>query len=151
MSICRLKIQLLVSLCFAITVIQLGCNGEGSRKASKSAGQDSVKELVDQFGPIKAGAGVGERQGKGYGDAVPLLKPASVYWKANETLTFSLVTHAKNQYEALKGRKLKSHQEFMDEIITASKIKLPKLADGLEYFFDAKAGDLMVRATSKSN
>lgn len=150
MSIRRFRIQFMVSLCLAVLIFQFGCVGERTGKASKAVNSDPLKKMVDQNGPVKAEPGVGKYQGKGYGDAAPLLKPASVYWKAKEKLIFSLVTHAKNQYEALHDRKLKSHQEFMDEIVTASRIKLPKLADGLEYFYDAKAGELMVRSASES-
>lgn len=153
MSIQRLKPILLTLLFLATTFSHSGCNvkrPDKSSESSKTSKKDPLKEFIDKNGPVKAGSGVGKRQGKGYGDAMPLLKPASVYWKASEELKFNLVTHVKNQFEAVEGRKVKSHEEFMEQIISKSKIQLPKLADGLEYFFDAESGDLMVRATSES-
>lgn len=150
MSFRRLKLVLLTSLFLASATLQLGCKVKRSAKSSEPSKKDSLKEFIDKHGPVKAGAGVGKRQGEGYGDAMPLLKPASVYWKASEELKFNLVTHVKNQFEALEGRKVKSHEEFMEQIVAKSKIKLPELAEGLEYFFDAESGDLMVRATSES-
>lgn len=93
----------------------------------------------------KAKVGVGKK-GEGYGNNVPYLKPAATLWKAKEKIVFDIaIPKAMQLYEALEGRKPKSHDEFMKEIVQKNQIKLPELDAGLEYFYDADQGQLMVR------
>ncbi|MEE2641844.1 MAG: hypothetical protein VX768_14550 [Planctomycetota bacterium] len=93
----------------------------------------------------KAEVGVGKK-GKGYGNRVPILKPAATFWRVKEKIAFEIAIPKSLQlYEATHGHKPKTHDEFMEKIIRDGKIKLPELDEGLEYFYDAKAAQLMVR------
>lgn len=106
-------------------------------------GGDNKKAPDSEGGEAKVGVG---KKGEGYGNNVPILKPAATFWKAKEKIAFEIaIPKAMQLYEALNGRKPKSHQEFMDEIISKNRIKLPELKEGLEYFYDAKQGILMAR------
>ena len=105
------------------------------------------KEMIDdkksKEGKAKVGVG---KKGEGYGNNVPYLKPAATLWKAKEKIVFEIAIPKSMQlFEALNGRKPKTHDEFMTEIIKKGQIKLPELDKGLEYFYDGKKGELMVR------
>lgn len=112
-----------------------GCGG-ADKKESSSAHPES--------GQAKVGVG---KKGDGYGNHVPILKPASVFFKAKEKIAFEIVIPKNLQlFEATYGRKPKSHDEFMQKIIKEGKVKLPELKDGLEYYYDPMQGELMVRS-----
>ena len=90
------------------------------------------------------------KKGEGYGNNVPLLKPASTFWKAKGDLIYKLIKHQVDLHEAING-KIKSHEEFMEKIVkpNQSRIKLPELKPGLEYYYDPDKGELMVRSIQK--
>ena len=112
----------------------------------KSKKDDKEK---DKTGKAKVGVGA---KGEGYGNMAPILKPASTFWKAKEAIAFNIVIPKNMQlFEATNGRKPKSHEEFMEKIIGEGKVKLPKLDEGLEYFYDADKGELMVRSQASAD
>ncbi len=57
-------------------------------------------------------------------------------FRAEESITLSLVTNAMQQYKALNGAYPKTHDEFMAEIVKLNNIRLPELNDGEEYLYD---------------
>ncbi len=112
-------------------VFLMGCAGQKSKDSESKEG--------------KAKVGVGKK-GEGYGINVPLLKPASTFWKVKEKIAFDILIPKNVQlFQAKTGRKPKSHEEFMQEIVVKGKVKLPELDEGLEYYYDADKGELMVR------
>jgi hypothetical protein len=91
----------------------------------------------------KAEVGVGEK-GHGYG-AGPVATPASTYFMAKERIAFDIqIPHAMNLFKAMEGHMPKSHEEFMEKIIKANQIQLPKLPEGERYVYDPKQEQLMV-------
>jgi hypothetical protein len=90
----------------------------------------------------KAEAGV---TGKGnYGGPGMVTTPISVYFQAREQIIFLQVQHTMQLYEAEHGRKPKTEEEFMKEIIEAGQIRLPQLPPGSKYKYDPEKGELLV-------
>ena len=61
-----------------------------------------------------------------------------------KVMTTAAIPDAMNTFKALNGRKPKSHEEFMKEIIKASGIKLPDLPPDAKYVYDPQKGELTV-------
>ena len=97
---------------------------------------------------MKAGAGVGQ-QGRSLdqdtGVQQMISAPVSAYFKAKERIAFDIaVPQAVNLFQATEGRFPKSHEEFMEKIIKANRIELPKLPEGMTYRFHSDTGELWV-------
>ena len=91
----------------------------------------------------KAEAGVGEK-GHGYG-AGPIATPIAAYFQVRERVAFDIqIPHSMNLFKASEGRPPKSNDEFMEKIIKANMIHLPKLPEGQYYQYDPKQEQLMV-------
>jgi hypothetical protein len=91
----------------------------------------------------KAEVGVGEK-GRGYGTG-PIATPASTYFIAKEHIAFDIqIPHAMQLFKATEGHMPKSHEEFMQKIIKANQIQLPKLPEGQHYVYDPKLEQLMI-------
>lgn len=122
--------------------------GRGSRRRD---GSPASPQQTDPSAPangqdaVKAEAGVGA-QGKDYGNADGgyISEPVSMYFNARELIYFQQMTKGMRFFEADKGRKPKSHEEFMKEIIEAYGVKLPELPAGQKYQYDPQKGELMV-------
>jgi hypothetical protein len=82
--------------------------------------------------------------GKGNYKPGIITTPISVFFRAQEQLIFGEVKHAIDLYQADKGYKPRSHEEFMKDIIEFNQIKLPKLPEGHTYKYDPEKGELMV-------
>jgi len=82
--------------------------------------------------------------GKGNYKPGIITTPISIYFRAQEQLIFGQVKHAIDLYEAEKGYKPRSHEEFMKEIIGFNQLKLPTLPEGHTYKYDPQKGELMV-------
>ena len=124
--------SLLATVIGSILLVLSGCDGGQQDPEPKS-----------KTGKAKVGVG---KKGEGYGNRVPILKPAATFWRVQEKIAFEIAIPKTLQlFEAIQGRKPKSHDEFMEKIIKEGKIKLPELEEGLEYFYDSQSGELMVR------
>ena len=103
------------------------------------------KQLPEQSKPKReeAKVGVGEK-GRSYGGGI-ITEPASQYWKAKERIAFNIqIPKALQLFKATNGSAPKSHDEFMEKIIKAGRIELPKLPPGRRYIYDPKTEKLMV-------
>ncbi|HXT61191.1 MAG TPA: hypothetical protein VN699_21300 [Pirellulales bacterium] len=91
----------------------------------------------------KAQAGV---TGKGdYGGPGIVTTPIGTYFQARERIVFEIaIPGAMRLYDAEKGYKPKTQEDFMRDIIQANMIKLPELPPGHKYVYDPKKGELMV-------
>lgn len=128
----------------SILLLLSGCHGG----PQNHGGEPQNKEPKSKTGKAKVGVG---KKGEGYGNMVPILKPAATFWKVKEKIAFEIAIPKTLQlFEAAQGRKPKSHDEFMQKIIREGKIKLPELDEGLEYFYDSQSGELMVRNRAAS-
>lgn len=90
----------------------------------------------------KAQAGV---SGKGNYEPGVVTTPIAAYFQTRERVIFEIqIPHAMQLYEADKGYKPKSQEEFMRDIIQVNQIKLPALPPGHKYVYDPQKGELMV-------
>jgi hypothetical protein len=91
----------------------------------------------------KAGVGSGEK-GRGYGGG-PVTTPVAAYFSVRERLVFDAeIPHALDLYKATEGHAPRSQDEFMRDIVTANRIRLPTLPPGHRYVYDPKSEQLMV-------
>ncbi len=89
----------------------------------------------------KAEAGVTGRGNYGGGMGTTAL---STYVRVQEKMEFLAVDQALTLYKATNGELPKSHDEFMEKVIKANQINLPKLQEGDKYVYDPEKGQLMV-------
>jgi hypothetical protein len=68
----------------------------------------------------------------------------STYVRVEERAGYLQVDQALKLYKATNGELPKSHEEFMEKIIKANNINLPKLAPGAKYVYDPEKGELMI-------
>jgi hypothetical protein len=75
-------------------------------------------------------------------------------WSTEEYLAFNVsVVHALDLYEAEHGKRPKTHEEFMQQIIRPNNIRLPELPPGQTYRWDptqGEKGELMVDPPPKA-
>lgn len=70
--------------------------------------------------------------------------PASVLLKAKEKIFFEIqLPQAMTLFQATHGRAPKSHEEFMQEVVT-NQVKMPQLPDGLRYRYRPDLAELWV-------
>ncbi|MFT5526913.1 MAG: hypothetical protein ACI9HK_004893 [Pirellulaceae bacterium] len=97
---------------------------------------------------VKAEVGVGVKgrsldNETGIGRAIA--QPAISLFAAKERIVFEIqIPQAVNLFQAIEGRKPNSDEEFMEKIVKANSIKLPKLTDGGRYYYDPESAELMV-------
>lgn len=93
----------------------------------------------------KAKAGVTGRgnYGSGFGGGMGTTA-LSTYVRVQEKVEFLQVDQALTLYKATNGELPKSHEEFMEKVIKANQINLPKLQEGDKYVYDPEKGQLMV-------
>ena len=125
--------------------LQTGCQDQSQPNA------DNTQEATEPAAPFeakKAGVGVGksmqalEKHGT-TGDVVA--GPAKVLFRTKEKIVFEIqIPQALNLYKAEHGKGPQSHEEFMEKIIRANRIRLPKLPPGQRYEFDVEKQELWV-------
>lgn len=96
---------------------------------------------------VQAEAGVGKR-GQRLNDprlVQSIVAPARGLFQTEQRMVFEVqIPHAMQLYEATNGKKPKTHEEFMEQIIQANQIKLPELPPGQRYVYDPQTAELMV-------
>lgn len=110
-------------------------------------------ESEDEYQLKKAGVGA---TGKGqYGVTAEqpmsiITTPVSTYFYAQEKTVFDMqIPQSLNLFQASEGRYPNSEEEFMNKIIKANMIVLPKLPEGDSYVYDVPSHTLMVRTVKK--
>ena len=94
---------------------------------------------------IPAGVGVGQagRSLDEYEGVV--VTPVKSLFATRERLVFEVqIPQALQLFNAIEGRTPKSHEEFMEKIVTANNIPLPELPPNNRYIYDPKTNELMV-------
>jgi hypothetical protein len=95
---------------------------------------------------VKAGVGVGAQGRSLDGHAGLIVTPAKSLFAAKEKIVFEVaIPHALNLYNAAEGNYPRSHDEFMERVVRANNIVLPKLPEGNSYVYDPETHELMVR------
>jgi hypothetical protein len=76
--------------------------------------------------------------------------PAVALFRTKERVVFDIqIPHALQLFEAMEGRKPKTHEEFMTKIVQFNKIPLPELPEGQVYAYHPDTGDLWVEPVKK--
>ncbi len=139
----------IVGLSFLSLVVSLGCAPTASvdEQSPKTNMQESEAQTLPPA-PRVAEVGVGIK-GKSLenetGVSQMIAAPAVALFKTKEKIAFEIqIPHAMNLYEALEGRKPRSHEEFMQKIVEFNKINLPKLPEGQVYKYHPDDGQLWV-------
>jgi len=129
-----------------LCMLGLACFGcvPGEPPATNTTQESETPDAIAQ----KATVGVG-KQGKSLEDNTGVggmvSGPVSAFFKTKQKVIFEIaIPQAMNLFQALEGRMPKSHQEFMDKIITANKIQLPELPAGQVYRFNVEKKELWV-------
>ena len=78
----------------------------------------------------------------------PITGPLEILKKARVEIPMLAIEHALNLYNAAEGRFPQSHDEFMTQIISANKIRLPVLPSGLDYQYDVAGHRLVIVNTA---
>lgn len=125
---------------------------ESASVETESTPEEST-ESEEEYQLKKAGVGA---TGKGqYGVATEqpmsiITTPVSTYFYAQEKTVFDMqIPQALNLFQASEGRYPDSEEEFMNKIVKANMIVLPKLPEGNSYVYDAPTHTLMVRTVKK--
>lgn len=120
---------------------------------AKSAEEENSGKGDDEYKMKVAGVGA---TGKGnYGvtaeePASIVTVPISTYFHAQEVAVFNMqIPSAMNLFQASEGRFPNSEEEFMQSIIRANNIVLPKLPEGDSYVYDVASHTLMIKTKSK--
>ena len=92
----------------------------------------------------KAQVGVGKKGH--YGGQGIVKTPVSVYFRAQERITFNVeIPAALKLYKAANDNKgPATHEEFMEKIIKANRVDLPDLSQGERYLYDPKKEELFI-------
>lgn len=77
--------------------------------------------------------------------AVIVTTPLAEYVRIKDRLVLQNIEYALKLYNAEHGEYPQSHDEFMEKIVKFNNIKLPKLPDGHEYWYDAETHTLMIK------
>ena len=123
---------------------------QGDETAASDAAPDSEAEPEEEFDVKRAGVGATGKGNYGVTSEQPMsivTTPVSVYFQAQERSVFDMqIPHAMNLFQATEGRFPNSEEEFMEKIIKANMIVLPKLPEGDSYFYDPATHTLMIRS-----
>ena len=91
----------------------------------------------------KAEVGAGKKGHYGFGG--PVATPIEARFRTEERIVFEIqIPHALQLFKGIHDRPPKDHKEFMREIITENRIKLPELPAGQRYVYDPKSEQLMI-------
>jgi hypothetical protein len=152
LSVCGISVYSVFLL-----VLPLAMAGCGSQPAGGSANanapqapqapQAPVAHVEPAMERVVAEVGVGEKGRRLDQDHVvdAIAAPAKALFNTKERVVFEIqIPQAMQLFKATEGRMPKSHQEFMDKIITFNNIPLPELPAGHIYVYDPAAEELMV-------
>lgn len=116
-------------------------NEEGAQN-QQLAGTEPVPQAnaEEESGPKRADEVVGQRKGTGV-----MTRPVFDALNAADRLILKNVDYAVEIYKAAgNGEGPATHEEFMEKIIKANNIQLPKLPEGQRYLYDPENEQLMV-------
>ena len=137
-----------ISILLFFVFIFTGCNTDVQKKpdpvtSSGSAKPETVVTTPHAERHEVAGVGVGK---KGHYGRLGISNYAvSMYFRAQEMISFDLIKHDMQLYEAMNGSAPKTHEEFMEKIIKANRsIQLPELKDGCRYEYNPETKELEV-------
>ncbi len=120
----------------------VGCEPAApTQSAAPTAPPAAAESMKAQVGVGAQGRSLDGEQGVGK----MIAGPAIALFAAKERIAFEIqIPHALNLFNATEGRMPKSHQEFMDKVIKANQINLPKLPPDKVYRFNTELNELWV-------
>ena len=130
----------LKAIAFTICLVSFGC----------APPHDTVQAPEEPAAPVEtelvaAEAGVGKEGQKLKGKEGVMITPIKALFNTKQRVAFEFkIEPALRLYEAEKGHRPKTQEEFMKKIIEFNQIELPELPDGHRYFYDTTKGELMV-------
>ena len=160
----RKNLFVLASMFVGVLLFAIGCSepvpppevsadiiAEQKEKEEKEAQAAAEREAAgDEFEMKRAGVGATGKGQYGVTSEQPMsivTTPVSTYFYAQEKTVFDMqIPQALNLFQASEGRYPESEEEFMQKIIKANQIVLPKLPEGDEYVYDVPSHTLMVRS-----
>jgi len=120
---------------------------EKEEQAAQAAAERESAE--DEYEIKKAGVGATGKGQYGVTSEQPMsivTTPVSTYFFAQEKTVFDMqIPQALSLFQASEGRYPNSHEEFMQKIIQANQIVLPKLPEGDSYIYDVPSHTLMIQ------
>ena len=137
------SLSILAAIFFiASSVVSVGCKPPTETRADVIAEENKPVETE----MVKAEAGVGKEGRKLKGKEGVMITPVKALFNTKQRVAFEFkVEPALRLYEAEKGHRPKTHEEFMDKIIKFNQIDLPEWPAGQEYIYDPAKGELMVK------
>lgn len=106
------------------------------------------EEVLPPMEAQKAAVGVGKSSRRlSDGSTVEQMASyqAQAYFSAKERIAFDIqLVQAEKLFEAMEGRKPETHEEYMDKIVRANAIQLPKLPENMRYQYLPEKGELWV-------
>lgn len=114
--------------------------------AKKEAPAESAAAKTPPPTPPLKKAQVGAGKKGHYGGQGIVKTPVSVYFRAQERITFNAVIPKNMQlYKSTHNNKgPATHKEFMEEIIKKGMVDLPELSAGERYLYDPKKEELFI-------
>jgi len=142
-----MRLQALTSVLFA--TILAGCIPAPTPAPTTPAPPKTPEPAAAAPAPpmerVAAEAGVGKKGQSLKNDTGMVVEPVKQLIRFEQKAVFDLqIKPALEFYKASNGSYPKTHEEFMEKIITANGIKLPELPEGQNYVFDPEQGQLMV-------
>jgi len=114
--------------------------------------QDEPAQKEDNTVTVKADVGMtgkGNYSSANANNPVGIITvPVKTYFTTRERLVLQQVTAAENLYKGEHERLPSSNEEYMEKIIRANNISLPRLPDGHVYVYDPKDSELKIRKPS---
>ena len=101
--------------------------GSGNPPTAPSGGAASSGP-ADSQPPIAATQDNTGRKGRDYGGGI-ITQPIASYFRAQDKLNLGFIKHALDLYRELNDGPPRSHEEFVEQILNASNLKLPEAAD----------------------
>jgi hypothetical protein len=133
----------------------IGCKPEAEVERDRLAAEQQAAAANQGNAPLQAQKAETGVTGKGksldgvsdYNPAKFVSGPASVLLKAKEKVFFEIqLPQAMKLFQATHGRTPKSHEEFMQEVVT-NQLRMPELPSGLRYRYRPDLGELWVEPT----
>lgn len=146
-----------IALTLALSFVSLGCRPEEeilreeAQAAADAQALAAKPPMEDQVAKVGVGLQGNSLDSIGENDARSIITgPAVAFFNAKEKFVFEIqIPQALNFFEATNGRKPKSQEEYMRDIIEANKIKLPVLPEGMVYEYKPDVNELWVVAAKK--
>lgn len=151
------------SLGLALGTVALICLGCGEPVAPPTVSEEVAAEIQKEEAANQSPeeeyelkeAGVGATGKGNYGvtseEAASIITvPISTYFHAQEKAVFDIqIPQALSLFQASEGRFPNSEEEFMQKIVQANQIILPKLPEGDSYVYDVQSHTLMILTKKK--